>query len=198
MALALLLAVTAAALGLRTGGSWKALAGLPIKGGRLVVIAVAAQLLGGWLAELTNLGGFYVAGLILTALAAGAFCVRNIRILGVPLITAGLVLNALAVSANGAMPVSRTAADRAGVSVATIAAGDDPRHELGNAQTRLRPATDVIPVPMPRFPEVVSLGDALIAAGIGELVFFGMHRPRRRRKPVPATAASRTPAVALR
>jgi Family of unknown function (DUF5317) len=198
MALALLLAVTAAGLALLTGGSWAALAKLPIKGGRLVVIAVVAQLAGGWLAEITTVAGFYIAGLILSALAACAFCARNIRILGVPLITVGLLMNALAVTANGAMPVSLAASDRAGVSLATIAALNDPRHEVAGAHTRLRPITDVIPVPLPLVPAVVSPGDALIAAGIGELVFFGMRRPRRRRRPTPTTTNRRTPAVALR
>jgi Family of unknown function (DUF5317) len=195
MALVLLMVVGAAAVALLTGGSWRALAGLPVKGGRLVVIAVAAQLAGGWLAELTNHAGFYVVGLVLTALAGGAFCVRNLRILGVPLITAGLVLNALAVIANGAMPVSRAAAERAGVSLTTISAGSDPRHVVAGAHTRLRPITDDIAVPLPGLPEVISLGDALIAAGLAELVFCGM-RSNRRRRGAPAVSTSAAPAVA--
>jgi hypothetical protein len=98
---------------------------------------------------------------------------------GVPLITLGLVLNAAVVALNGAMPVSTDAAARARVSVAAIAAGNDSRHSLANSATTLSSLGDVIPVPLPWRPEVVSPGDALVAAGLGELVLLGMRRRRR-------------------
>jgi hypothetical protein len=180
VALALILLVGAAALALATGGSWSTFANLPLQGRRLVVIAVVAQLLGTGLARVTNLPGFYPAGLALSALAALAFCVRNIRLAGVPLITLGLLSNALVVSLNGAMPVSITAAARANVPILGIAAGDDARHTVAGTGTTWRVLGDVIPVPLPWRPEVVSAGDALIAAGLGELVLLGM-RPRRRK-----------------
>lgn len=198
MALALILLVGAAVLARATGGSWAAFGALPIKARRLVVIAVASQLIGSVLAQLTNLHGFYPTGLALSALAALAFCLRNIRLSGVPLITLGLLSNALVVTLNGAMPVSIVAAARANVPIAAIAAGDDARHSIAGRGTTLRTLGDDIPLPVPWRPEVVSPGDALIAAGIGEFVLLGM-RPRRRRAPSQAvTAAKREPtAVAL-
>jgi Family of unknown function (DUF5317) len=182
VALALILLVGAAVVARAMGGSWSALANLPIKGGRLVAIAVLAQLLGGGLARLTGHSGFYAAGLAVSALAALAFCMRNIRLAGVPLITAGLVANALIVGLNSGMPVSIAAASRARVPITAIASGDDPRHTIAGYGTTWRTLGDVIPVPLPWRPEVVSPGDALIAAGLAEFVVLGM-RPRRRRRP---------------
>jgi len=180
VALALILLVGAAAVALATGGSWSTFANLPLKARRLVVIAVLAQLLGGGLARVTNLHGFYPAGLAVSALAALAFCIRNIRLAGVPLITLGLLSNALVVSLNGAMPVSIAAAARANVPILEIAAGNDARHTIAGRDSTLRSFGDVIPLPLPWRPEVVSPGDALVAAGLGELVLLGM-RPRRRK-----------------
>ena len=154
---------------------------LRLRGRRLVVIAVVAQLPGAGVAEVTGTGWVYAVGLAVSALAALAFCARNLRVTGVPLVTAGLLLNAVVVGANAAMPVSIAAAARAGVSIDQIAAGNDPRHEIAGAGTHLRPLGDVIPAPLPVLPEVASPGDLLIAAGLAELVVLAMRRPRRRR-----------------
>jgi hypothetical protein len=126
--LALILLVGAAGIAVASGGSVAALGELRLRGTRLVVFAAIFQLLGGGLARLTNASGFYAAGLALSALAALAFCVRNVRIAGLPLVTLGLVANALVVVVNGTMPVSAAAARRANVPIAAIAAGTDPRH----------------------------------------------------------------------
>jgi Family of unknown function (DUF5317) len=191
--LAVILLVGAAVLGRVRGGSLTALSDLPIRGARLVVIAVIAQLAGAGLARLTGLSGFYSAGLVVSALAGVAFCVRNRRLAGVPLVAVGLGLNALVVLANGAMPVSLAAAARSGVPIHQIASGGDARHTIATGGTTLRWLGDVIPAPLPVRPEVVSPGDVLIAAGLGEFVLLGM-QPRRR----PSSPVRRTPtAVAL-
>jgi len=181
MALALMLLVGAALLALATGGSWAAFSAQPFKSLRLVVIAVVAELLANGLARASGLHGFYPTGLVLAALAALAFCIRNVRLPGVPLIALGLFSNALVVAVNGAMPVSVTAAARANVPVAAIADGADPRHNIAGGGTTFRVLGDDIPLPIPVRPEVVSPGDALIAAGIGEFVLLGMRSPRVRR-----------------
>jgi hypothetical protein len=192
VALTLILLVGAVVLARATGGSWAAFGGLPIKARRLVVLAVVSQLVGSGLAQLTNLPGFYPAGLALSALAALAFCLRNIRLAGVPLLTLGLLSNAMVVTLNGAMPVSVDAAARANVPINAIAQGDDARHSIAGRGTTLRMLGDDIPLPVPLRPEVVSPGDALIAAGIGEFVLLGMRPRRRRTAPV---AARREPAA---
>jgi hypothetical protein len=179
--LAVILLGGAAVLASLLGGSWANFSRLPIRGARLVAIAVAFQVAGNLLARITGLHGFYPVGLSLAALTAIAFCARNLAVAGVPLITLGLLTNALVVAVNGSMPVSIDAASRANISIVAIASGDDPRHSIAGRNSSLRSLGDVIPLPLPVQPEVVSPGDALIAAGIGELVFLGM-RPRRRRR----------------
>lgn len=193
MTLAVVVLAAALAIGWARGGSLDRLGGLPMRSRRLVVVALATQLVG------TVVGGpLYPVGLAASALLVAWFLVRNRGIRGTGLVALGLVANALVVGANGAMPVSAEAAGRAGVGIGDLLVGDDGRHELADAGTRLRPLGDEIPVPLPLRPEVVSIGDVLVAAGLGQLVALGMvagtpqGRPRGAVPPLPAwTSAAR-------
>lgn len=180
MGLTVVVMFGAVALATVAGGRLGRLADRPIRAGRLVVVAVAAQVAGALFTRLTGQAAWYAVGLALSAVAALAVCVRNRRLAGLGLVATGLVANATVVGLNAAMPVSATAAARAGVPVSGIASGDDPRHVMAGPSTRLRDLGDVVPVPLPLRPEVVSPGDVLIVAGLGEFVFLSM-RPRRRR-----------------
>jgi hypothetical protein len=165
-------------IGWTTGGSLARLGEVPLHGWRLVIAAVAAAI-GGVLAG--SAGGWFgraagVAGLVIAATCLLVLMARNRRVEGVPLIALGLLLNALVVGTNGAMPVSLYAEARAGVSTGSIVEGNSPRHEIAGADTHLRRLADVIPVPLPVRPETVSAGDILIVAGAGLLILAGMHR----------------------
>ena len=115
-----------------------------------------------------------VAATLMVQFAAG-----NLRVPGVALAAVGLCANALVVIVNGAMPVSETAADRAGVSVERMALDTDARHEPLDGGTRLTALTDRVPVPIPGHREVDSLGDLAIAAGAGLYLFAASHRRSR-------------------
>lgn len=194
MTLVLVVLAVALAIGWLRGGSLDRLGALPVRSRRLVVAALVAQLIG------TVVGGpAYAVGLVLSALLVALFLVRNRGIRGTGLVALGLVANALVVGANGAMPVSAEAADRAGVGIGDLLTGDDGRHELAQASTRLRPLGDEIPVPLALRPEVVSIGDVLVAAGLGQLVALGMvagtplGRPRGAAPPLPGWTSAATP-----
>src|SRR4051812_5876151 len=146
----------------------------------MVVAAVVAQTGGAALGILgvTDARRGYVVGLALSAMCAAAFCVGNRAVPGVPLVTLGLAANALVVTLNGAMPVSIVAALRAGVPITDIAAGYDARHDIAGEGTVWRSLGDVVPLPLPLRPEVVSPGDVLVASGLGELLVMGMLRRR--------------------
>jgi Family of unknown function (DUF5317) len=117
-----------------------------------------------------------VAGPVVGALCVVAVLARNRRIEGVPLLAAGLLLNVVVIAANGAMPVSRYAEERAGVDRDTFVHGTSGAHEVADDQTRLSLLADVIPVALPVRPETVSAGDVLIVSGVGLLIVAGMHR----------------------
>ena len=168
VSLVVVVLVVALALGWATGGSLDRLGSLPLRSLGLVAGALGAQLAGALVG-----GPAYPLGLAASAALAVAFLVRNRSVRGTGLVALGLLANALVVTANGAMPVSPQAADRAGVGVLEVLVGDR-RHELEGPGTRLRALGDVVPVPLPLRPEVVSAGDVLVAAGLGQLVVVGM------------------------
>ena len=168
----------AVVVGWLAGGRLTRLAGDPLPGRPWLLAAAVAQLA----AVVAPSRASYVLLMTASAAAALTFLVRNRMRSGVPLVGLGLVLNAVVVAANGAMPVSRYAAERAGVQVDVIAVGADPRHVLAEDETVLRWLGDVVPVPLPLRPEVVSPGDMLVAAGLAQFVVAGMlGRPRVRR-----------------
>lgn len=179
MFLVLLIVVGAGVVALIGGGRLRGFTELHVRGVWYVAGALVAQVAGGWLASATDTQGYYIAGLAISAACALIFCLLNLRLAGVPLVTAGLALNAFVVGLNGAMPVSIFAASRAGVSITTIAAGNDPRHTIAGYGSRIRMLGDVIPVPLPAVPEVASPGDLLVAAGLGEFVVMAMRQRRR-------------------
>lgn len=170
--------VGALVIGWVTGGSLARLGDVPLHGWRLVIAAVVAATVGVLVAStggaVGRAGG--VAGLVGAAACLLVLMTRNRRVEGVPLIAAGLLLNAVVIGANGAMPVSLYAQSRAGVSTTTLVEGNSPRHEVAGPETRLRRLGDVIPVALPLRPETVSPGDILIVAGAGLLILAGMHR----------------------
>lgn len=120
----------------------------------------------------------YPLALAVSATLMVQFAGRNIRIPGVALACLGVLLNALVVVANGAMPVSEHAASRAGIDVEALALDVDPRHEPLDGNTRLGLLADVVPTPIPGHREVDSAGDIALAGGVGLLVFTTMCRRR--------------------
>jgi hypothetical protein len=178
----LLICVTVGALvaGWVTRGSLDRLSHVPLHGWPLVLGAVAAIAIG---SGLSSAGGDIgsvarVAGPIVAAACLLALLFRNRSVEGVPLLAAGLILNAVVITANGAMPVSLYAESRAGLSDTALLQVDDGTHEVADSATRLPGLGDVVPVPLPVHPETVSVGDLLIVSGVGLLIFAGMHGRR--------------------
>ncbi len=187
----------ALAIALLRGGSPRALAALPIRGGGVLLAALAVQI-ALYLppvrasALVVHAGGaFYVASLGLALVGA----LRN-RGLGpaVWVATLGLALNGAAIVANGGyMPVDATAL-RATQGVARVREVADSRlfnnTRPATASTRLALLSDVIPVRIAGdLGNVYSVGDLLLTAGIAALVYRVTRPPvpsRRRDAPVEA------------
>ncbi len=183
--------LAALVLGRLRGGRLARLGALPLRSRRLVLVALLVQAAGALAG-----GAAYPVGLAVSALLALAFLGRNRGLPGGVLLALGLLLNAVVVGVNGAMPVSRHAAARAGLPDVDLVLLGDPRHAPADAGTRLRPLGDVVPVPLPWRPEVVSPGDVAVAAGLGELVVLAMLGSGRRGGP--AGPAPRRPAPPAR
>jgi hypothetical protein len=178
--------VGAAIVAVITGGRWSAFTHQTLLAPGYVLVAVAAQVLGAVISDHTSATWAYPAGLAVSAASALVFCFANRKVAGVPLVALGLVLNAVVVARNSAMPVSISAAARAGVSTLTVATGNDPRHTIAGRGSHWRALGDVIPVPLPVSPEVVSPGDVLVAAGLGEFLVITSRRRRDEDEPHPA------------
>ena len=177
MVLVLLVAVLALLLAVATGG--RRLTRVHVRAVRLLVAAAVVQLATSALAP--GSGPARAGALVLTALLVGLFLAGNARLPGVPLVALGLLLNVVVVGLNAAMPVSLAAAARAGIAVEDLHLAQDAMREPAGPGTRLRLLADVVPVPLPGRPQVVSVGDVLVAAGVGLLLLTA--GPRRAQTP---------------
>lgn len=195
MTVILVVILASLAIGVARGGTMTNLSQLDLDRWPLVFVALLVQALGAFAATigLPAASTWYVLGMVASAALVTVFVARNRALPGMALIALGFVLNALVVTANGAMPVSQEAADRIGLSTVGLYRNVDAKHELADSSTRLRPLADVIPVPLPgplaRGSNVVSVGDVVLAAGIGVLVVNGMLAVRTRREPRHARVA---------
>jgi len=182
--LVLVVAVAALAVSVATGGS--RLTQVRVRAVRLLVAAAIVQL--GTSALVPGSGLARGTALVLTTLLVGLFLVGNARLPGVPLVALGLLLNVVVIGANAAMPVSVDAAARAGISRAELGLARDAMRVPAGPDTRLASLGDVVPVALPRWPQVVSPGDVLVAAGVGLLLLTaGVRRPQTERRAVRST-----------
>ncbi len=179
----------------RAGDRFTSWESVPFSGLWLFVAALVLLFLG----FLLDVAGFPAGPVYAFSLATGAVVAALLfsfdrALAGTGLLAAGLFLNAFVVGINAGMPVSAHAAARAGVSAHSVI---DARHHLANRSTSLGFLGDVIPVPLPLRPEVISFGDLLAAAGLAQLTFMALRRrtetSQRPPLPPPARDRRRTP-----
>lgn len=149
--------------------AWLLLAGLGLQAA--VDVAAARGLLGdasthGWLLLLAS-----------QVLVLG-WVVANRHLPGTVLIALGLLLNAVVIGANGAMPVSPEALAALGADPGVTPTG---KHTLLSEGTRLPWLADILALPPLR--TIISVGDIVLAAGLIPLVHALMtHRPVEERR----------------
>lgn len=177
MLTALVLAVLTGVAARLRGGSVDDLADTTFRWTPLLVAGLVVQVLflywePSWLGDA---GGLVV--LIVSNLAVAVWLVANRTLPGLLLAGAGMALNVLVISANGAMPVLEASARRAGITQSID--GSSIKHERLADDTVLPWLGDAIPVPP--FKEVLSVGDVVLALGLCRLVDARMtirKRPR--------------------
>lgn len=143
-----------------------------------------------------NLGAYVLDGraaaisLMASLVLLVGFAAVNARVTGVAVIGVGLLCNLAAVVLNGGMPVRGDALVAAGVVEAdeldTIAFAG-ARH-LETASDTAPILGDVLPVPLPIAPEVLSFGDLIVVFGAADAV-RDLARRRHRRSLQDAAAA---------
>ena len=194
--LRLLIIVLVIIVALLRGGALRNLAAVQLRWLPLVIASFALQLLIFTPFVRSPLVAFatvpiYVVSMTLLVIWVAA----NWRIPGMALIALGLVLNVIAITANGGhMPVSLESAryagtignyTRAGALVAnnSIATQDNVRFWL---------LTDIIAIPKQiPFANVISIGDVLLTIGVGSLCYRTIRRapPLGATEPMPETEA---------
>ncbi len=172
--------VLSVAWGLAQGGSLRAVASLPLRGGGIALLAFALQIYLIYFPEARAEGLFSARVLILIASYLLLFAViwKNRALPGVWVIGAGLVANFTVMLANGGyMPITREALAAVGhlQNVTNAEAGARVLATkdvvLPHEQTNLWFLSDIFVAPPPfPIPSVFSLGDAFIAVGVFRLV----------------------------
>ncbi|WP_242424320.1 DUF5317 domain-containing protein [Frankia sp. EI5c] len=163
-------------MGLARGGTLDALSRVYVAWPALFAAVVAALALG------RLIGPLHGPAWILASVGLVTFALVNLRLPGLPLLCVGVILNAVVISSNGGdMPVSAWAARKAGVPVGEIETSRF--HTVADSGTSLRVLGDILPLPTPGAAAVVSLGDVLMAAGLG---LFGGVAPVRARRTLQA------------
>ncbi|MGQ0849190.1 MAG: DUF5317 domain-containing protein [Actinomycetota bacterium] len=91
----------------------------------------------------------------------------------------GVLMNFTVIALNGGMPVLTEAAEVASGFANEPLIDDSYKHVIMDARTRLAFLGDVIPLRLANEGQVLSLGDVLLAIGLGRFVEFELRRPVR-------------------
>jgi hypothetical protein len=188
-------AAIAIALGILGGlimGGRPANAGLrPIRAGNALWAGVALEIA----PHLVDVSGAFGLGLVLAGYAMLlAFVLANLRLVGMPVVLVGILLNVVAIGLNQGMPVRADAV----VAAHQAERAELPRLDLG-AKRHLEDADDRLTflgdtVPIPPLHEVVSFGDLILAFGVADVAFrllrpVGLRRQRGRHRVLVAQEA---------
>lgn len=163
----LVVASVVALVAVMRGGSLHNLAATNFGWVWVLVIALVLQILGDLFAP-SNLPEASAIRLLVVSLSGVAlFMLLNRSLPGMAIAAVGLALNAIVIFLNDAMPVSRWAAEVAGVT--SFGEGLGIKHEIAGPDTVLAFLGDVIPIPNTL--QIVSVGDVVLAVGIAALVY---------------------------
>jgi hypothetical protein len=172
----LLVAAIVAGVAVLRGGSLERLSETEFRWPLLVAAGLGLQVgvelwSPGWLND--ELG---LAVLLASNAFVAAFLFANWKLPGIAIAAVGMTLNVIVIAANGAMPVSQRALERAGWDGSDASATDfDNKHELLDDSTKVPWLADVIPLPYLR--TIISLGDVVLVIGIARLVYLRTRPP---------------------
>lgn len=160
----LVVLVLAVSMSYLRGGRLSRLAHAPLHRPWLLFVGVGVQVAVDVLAAQEVLGDASTlgwVGLLISQLLVVAFVVSNWQLPGIVLVASGLLLNAVVMAANGAMPVDPAAIQVLGLDGATVPPG---KHTLLTESTHVPWLADIWPLPLMR--SIISVGDVVLAAGL--------------------------------
>jgi hypothetical protein len=167
------------------GGRLRRAAYAPLNWRSLLFLGVALQVTVDVLAAREVLGDATAVGwvvLLASQVLVVAFLIANRYLPGVFLVASGLLLNAVVMAANGAMPVDPAAIQALGIGEVEVPLG---KHTLMDESTRLPWLADILPLPPLR--TIISVGDVVLAAGVipltHALMSYRTTAERRGRRP---------------
>jgi len=168
---------TILAVGYLKGGRLRNIANLQLRWPALALVGLALQFVTGP-GDTVPLACLYLSFVLLIV-----FTVANVRVVGFPVILAGVLCNLLVIGVNGGMPVSGHALEASdqGQFLGELENNPYPKHHLATEDDLLRVLGDVIPVPAP-VAQAISLGDILTYGGIGMVVVGAMRAVPARRE----------------
>jgi hypothetical protein len=171
--------VAGGAAGLATGGRLGEVARVQIGWGWLLALGVIGQIL--LLDGVVPVhGSVELAGILASYAALAVFALLNLGRAGMGVLVLGVLLNAAPIAADSGMPVEAHAI----VSARIATAQQIPLLDFGGKRHLARQGDHLrlIDDNIPDWPthEVLSIGDLVITAGVGAVI-FGLVRPRGRR-----------------
>lgn len=172
MLVSLSLAVLA---GIVMGGRVRGLSTVHLRWTGLAMIGFALQWVYGP-GSLIPLTCLYVSFVLLTV-----FAVKNLRIVGFPIILAGVAMNFLVIGLNQGMPVAKQALIASGQAdtLDDLINNPWPKHHLASDDDLVLFLGDVIAVPQP-VGQAISVGDIFTYGGVGVVIVAGMRTSARR------------------
>ncbi len=167
----LVVIAVAALVGFARGGKLANLVELRVSGLALLVVGFAMQFGSSFLPDTQR--GVAVGLLLGSYLPILLFAWLNRQAAGMWIVGVGILMNFSVIALNGGMPVLIEAAELAGVSTTDLASA--AKYVPLDQTTRLAFLADIIPLPG----AVVSLGDVLLAVGLGVFLEDELRRPPR-------------------
>lgn len=155
-------------IGLASGGSLRVAANTPLRGQQILMISLILYLSLPIVAQTLDVSPSVALWVwLLNVVVLIAVCLANRCRLGMILASAGLAMNALVVLLNRGMPV-----------VAPLVSGRlDYLHVPARQATRAFLLADIIHLPVPSLHgQYYSIGDIVIACGVGVVLLNGMRR----------------------
>jgi hypothetical protein len=167
-------------VGIASGGHLRNLSHIHLRWTGLAVVGFALQFVSGP-GTTIPLTCLYVSFVLLSI-----FAIRNIRIIGFPIILIGIAMNFLVIGLNQGMPVARQALVASGQAdtLDDLIHNPYPKHHLASDDDLVVFLGDVIALPQP-IGQAISIGDIFTYGGVGVVIVAGMRASAARREDEP-------------